>query len=197
MVRRLLSVVALTVAVLVGLAGPASAAEVFTTELQGEEEVPVRGDLDGSGFAVVVAVPEAGLVCYGIVVFGIAPATAAHIHEAPRGEPGPVRVGLDAPTRGRSSGCVANQEEAEDIAEDPANYYVNVHNQEYPQGAIRGQLMMAAATMPDTGVRDGYLGLLVGLAGGVLLVGVGLQHGRRRPASLRYVVRSVSRVRRA
>jgi len=140
MVRRLLSIVALVVAVLVGLAGPASAAEVFTTELQGEEEVPTRGDLDGRGFAVVVAAPEAGLVCYGVVVFGIAPATAAHIHEAPRGEAGPVVVPLDAPTGGGSSGCVADQEEAEGIAADPSDYYVNVHNEEFPGGALRGQL---------------------------------------------------------
>ncbi|MDQ4131705.1 MAG: CHRD domain-containing protein [Actinomycetota bacterium] len=140
MVRRLISISALSVAGFVGLAGPASAAEVFTTELQGEEEVPVRGDLDGSGFAVVAAIPEAGLVCYSVVVFGIAPATAAHIHEAPRGVAGPVVVDLDAPTSGGSGGCVADQEEAEAIAEDPSDYYVNVHNAEFPGGALRGQL---------------------------------------------------------
>ena len=140
MVRRLLSIVTLAMALVAGLAGPASAAEVFTTELQGEEEVPVRGDLDGSGFAVVVAIPEAGLVCYAIVVFDVNPISAAHIHEAPRGVAGPVVVPLDPPTRGASGGCVANQAEAEDIAEDPSDYYVNVHNAEFPGGALRGQL---------------------------------------------------------
>ena len=140
MVRRLLSIVTLAVALVVGLAGSASAAEVFTTELQGEEEVPTRGDLDGSGFAVVVAVPEAGLVCYAIVVFDVNPITAAHIHEAPRGVAGPVVVPLDPPTSGASGGCIANQAEAEDIAADPSDYYVNVHNPEFPGGALRGQL---------------------------------------------------------
>ncbi|MGI8808858.1 MAG: CHRD domain-containing protein [Acidimicrobiales bacterium] len=140
MIRRSIATAVLAGTVLFGSAGAASAAEVFTTELRGEEEVPTLGDLDGSGFAVVVAIPEAGLVCYGIVVFGIAPATAAHIHEAPRGVAGPVVVGLQPPTGGGSGGCVSNQEQAEDIAENPSDYYVNVHNAEFPGGALRGQL---------------------------------------------------------
>lgn len=140
MVRRLLSIVTLAVALVAGFAGPASAAEIFTTELRGDEEVPTRGDPDGSGFAVVAAIPEAGLVCYAVVVFGVNPITAAHIHEAPRGSAGPVVVPLDPPTSGASGGCVANQTQANDIAADPSDYYVNVHNPEYPGGALRGQL---------------------------------------------------------
>ena len=140
MIRRSIAAAVLAGTVLLGSAGAASAAELFFTELQGEEERPVQGDPDGRGFAVVAAIPELGLVCYSIAVFGIAPATAAHIHEAPAGEPGPVVVGLQAPTGGSSSGCVANQAEAEDIAENPEDYYVNVHNAEYPGGALRGQL---------------------------------------------------------
>jgi hypothetical protein len=139
-IRRTIASALLASAVLVGSAGTASAAEIFFTQLQGENERPVLGDLDGTGFATVAAIPELGLVCYQIVVFGIAPATAAHIHEAPEGKPGPVVVGLRAPTGGTSSGCVANQAEAEDIAENPENYYVNVHNSEFPGGALRGQL---------------------------------------------------------
>ncbi len=102
--------------------------------------MPNPGDPDGSGFAVVAAIPEAGLVCYGVVVYGIGPATAAHIHEAPRGVAGPVVVHLDAPSRGASVGCVADAEEAADIAANPEDYYVNVHNPEFPGGALRGQL---------------------------------------------------------
>ncbi len=140
MIRRFTAALTLTLAVTVGTATAASAVSVFTTTLTGAEEVPNPGDPDGRGFAVVAAIPEAGLVCYGVVVFGIAPATAAHIHEAPRGVAGPVVVHLDAPSGGASGGCVADAEEAADIAADPEDYYVNVHNPEFPGGALRGQL---------------------------------------------------------
>jgi len=140
MFRRCTAALALGLTIVVGSATAASAANVFTTTLSGAEEVPNAGDPDGSGFAVVVAVPEAGLVCYAVVVFGIAPATAAHIHEARAGVAGPVVVPLDAPSRGASGGCIANAEEAADIAADPSDYYVNVHNPEFPGGALRGQL---------------------------------------------------------
>jgi len=135
-----MAVLTLSVTVLIGMASSASAASVFTTTLTGSEEVPGRGDPDGFGFAVVVAIPEVGLVCYSVAVYGIVPANAAHIHEAPRGVAGPVVVGLLAPSSGGSGGCISNQAEAEDIAEDPSDYYVNVHNVEFPGGALRGQL---------------------------------------------------------
>jgi hypothetical protein len=32
------------------------------------------------------------------------------------------------------------REDAKDIVQTPENYYVNVHNAEYPGGAVRGQL---------------------------------------------------------
>lgn len=139
MIRRLVASGALAVAVVMGTAASASAVTVSTTELQGENEVPTLGDLDGRGHATVIAIPEAGLICYVIVVYDIGAATAAHIHEAPEGVAGPVVVGLDAPSRGVSGGCIATQEAA-DIAADPEDYYVNVHNTEFPGGAVRGQL---------------------------------------------------------
>jgi hypothetical protein len=33
-----------------------------------------------------------------------------------------------------------SREEARDIVKNPENYYVNVHNAEFPGGALRGQL---------------------------------------------------------
>ena len=139
MLRRLIAVPALALTILIGGAGAASAAEFFTTTLTGAEEVPGPGDPDGFGFAVVAAIPEADLVCYGLFVFGIEPATAAHIHEAPPGDFGGVVVPLDAPTDGASGGCVSDPD-AGDIAANPGDYYVNVHNEDYPGGALRGQL---------------------------------------------------------
>lgn len=120
----------------------------FTANLTGEAEVnaegvPNQGDLDGSGSATIRINYGAGTLCWEIRVTGITlPATAAHIHDAPAGVPGPVFVGLSAPgSKGFSSGCASvSRDKLKEIISDPADYYVNVHNADYPAGALRGQL---------------------------------------------------------
>lgn len=112
-----------------------------TTTLSGAEEAPGPGDSDGTGWAGITVNPGQGRVCWWLEVSGIAPATAAHIHIGPAGSPGPVVVGLSAPTDGRSSGCAdVERELAKAILKDPGAYYINVHNADYPGGAVRGQL---------------------------------------------------------
>lgn len=113
------------------------------TQLVGAEEVP-PADPDGVGWAVVT-IPNRTTVCFELAVTGIDPSTAAHIHFAPRGVNGPVVVPLTAPSTGSSSGCVAGVDAAlaRAIREHPAQYYVNVHNTPFPDGAIRGQLVRA------------------------------------------------------
>jgi hypothetical protein len=103
--------------------------------------VPTPGDPDGSGTAVIRVNPGQGEICYDLQVSGIDPATAAHIHEAPAGVAGPVVVSLEAPADGSSSACVAvPSEKAKDILKNSSDFYVNVHNAEFPGGALRGQL---------------------------------------------------------
>jgi hypothetical protein len=114
----------------------------LSTTLTGAAEVPGPGDPDGSGTANVRVNPGQGCISYDIAVTGIAPARAAHIHKAPVEAAGPVVVPLAAPTDGTSSGTVTevDRELAKGIVQNPENYYVNVHNAEYPAGALRGQL---------------------------------------------------------
>ena len=112
---------------------------VLSTELTGEQEVPGPGDPDGSVQATVIVVPP-DTICYVVTAQGIEPATAAHIHEAPAGEAGPVVAPLEAPTYGASGGCFEDPALVSGLQAEPEDYYVNVHNEEYPQGAIRGQL---------------------------------------------------------
>jgi hypothetical protein len=113
----------------------------FTVSMTGAAERPGPGDPDGSGTAKFMLNPGQGRVCFELSVTGIAPATAAHIHEAGVNSPGPVVVPLSAPTDGTSEGCIdASREEIKEIIQEPSNYYVNVHNADYPAGAIRGQL---------------------------------------------------------
>lgn len=121
---------------------------IFTATLTGAAEVnaegvPNQGDPDGSGTATITINYGASTLCWQIRVSGITlPATAAHIHDAPAGVPGPVFVGLSAPgSKGFASGCATvDKTKLKEIIEDPADYYVNVHNADYPAGALRGQL---------------------------------------------------------
>ena len=71
------------------------------------------------------------------------PITAAHIHRGAAGEAGPIVVGLFAgsATDGMLQGCVqAEPAVLRAIQQDRSNYYVNVHNERFPDGAVRGQL---------------------------------------------------------
>lgn len=109
--------------------------------LTGAAEVPGPGDPDGTGSARITVNPGRTQVCYKLSVANIAPATMAHIHEAAPTAAGPVVVTLGAPTTGASSGCVTvTSALALEILKDPGDYYVNVHNAEFPGGAVRGQL---------------------------------------------------------
>ena len=137
-------VLGLTAALIAGmsLAAPALAATRLTTTMTGAAEVPGPGDPDGSGTAVLRLNRGRGEICYELTVSGIVPATAAHIHVAPAGVAGPVVVPLVPPTSGSSSACATvDRELIKAIAQNPENYYVNVHNAEYPAGAVRGQLL--------------------------------------------------------
>jgi hypothetical protein len=113
----------------------------LTATLTGAAEVPGPGDPDGRGWALITLNQGQGQVCFKLTVENIAPATAAHIHRGTADVAGPVVVGLAAPTDGSSSGCVsADRDLIKAIRQNPQNYYVNVHNPEFPAGAVRGQL---------------------------------------------------------
>ena len=116
----------------------------LSTTLSGAEEAPGPGDRNGKGF-ISLDVYLSGTICYEGKVQAIAGVTAAHIHEAPAGSPGPVvvdlRPDLAERTGNKASYCVTTSPTvAADIIANPADYYVNVHDAEFPGGAIRGQL---------------------------------------------------------
>jgi hypothetical protein len=132
--------IVLTVLALTSVAADFSGRK-FTTTLTGAAEVPGPADPDGSGTAKIWLNRGQGEVCWELTASGIAPATAAHIHSAPAGIAGPVVVPLSPPTNGSSSGCASvNRDLINAIIQSPEQYYVNVHNAEFPAGAIRGQL---------------------------------------------------------
>ena len=139
--RRLTLLTALVLAVVLIAAVPVMAAQRATLEasLTGEKEVPGPGDPNGRGEADVKVYKAK--VCYELEVERIKPATAAHIHRGGPNVAGDIVVELKAPTDGSSEGCKAiSKQLSKKLRDNPSHYYVNVHNNPYPDGAIRGQL---------------------------------------------------------
>jgi hypothetical protein len=140
--RRPTLLAALVLALVLIAAVPVVASEARTSleaSLTGEKEVPGPGDPNGRGHADVTVYKAK--VCYELEVERIKPATAAHIHRGAPGVAGPIVVELKAPTDGSSEGCKAISEKlSKKLRDNPSHYYVNVHNNPYPDGAIRGQL---------------------------------------------------------
>lgn len=130
------------------LAGPLSAGAAaddggrpLSAELTGAAEVPGPGDPDGTGSASLRVNPGLTEICYTLAVTNVDGVTAAHIHKAPVGSPGPVVVPLAAPVGGSSTACATvSRDLALAILTDPGAYYVNVHSTAHPAGAVRGQL---------------------------------------------------------
>jgi hypothetical protein len=144
-----------TTTVLAGAASAAHEGRLLTAALDGRSEVRsgatdsrIVGDPDGRGEAYVFGTEAAsgdpartGRVCYVLEVDKIAGATMAHIHRGAEGENGPVVTALSAPSDGTSAGCVVLPvADVRAIFGNPAGFYVNIHNAEYPGGALRGQL---------------------------------------------------------
>jgi hypothetical protein len=109
--------------------------------LTGAAEVPGPGDADGTGHVTLTLSAGKNQICYELAVSNIGTATAAHIHSGAADAAGPVLVMLKAPETGSSKDCVTlDREKILDIIKNPQNYYVNVHNADFPDGAVRGQL---------------------------------------------------------
>ena len=155
---------------------------VLEATLDGRSEVATDakdrrlvGDPNGSGEAYVFGIDaNATTLCYVLTVDGIAPAAAAHIHEGAKGENGPVVVNLAAPADGNAADCITEDRvlpnganafvkdaqgnrltTVQEILANPEDYYVNVHNAEYPGGAVRGQLEPQSAGKGGHGGGNG------------------------------------------
>ncbi|WP_309066568.1 CHRD domain-containing protein [Microbacterium sp.] len=107
----------------------------------GQETTDAKGGAHGM-FSYTI---DGDQFCYTIEVDGLTTAAAAaHVHLAPRGEAGPIRIPLSVPneTSFDVSGCATVSDPAilAGIQEDPGDWYVNVHTPTYPGGEVRGQL---------------------------------------------------------
>jgi len=107
--------------------------------LTGDQEAPaVKTSASGSGTIVVVSSDKS--VSGSITTSGVV-ATAAHIHEAARGQNGPIIIPLTKSSENSwSVPAGAKLTDAQYASYLKGNLYVNVHSAANKGGEIRGQL---------------------------------------------------------
>jgi putative cell wall-binding protein len=116
--------------------------------LSSEAEVPGPGDTAGAGFGFALTTDTPGQVCAGAFAFGLdGPPISAHIHEAPAGQAGPVVVTLVTPTEDAIPvNCYTVSDSLlSSMKADITKFYINVHTDKFPSGAIRGQFLKPTA----------------------------------------------------
>jgi CHRD domain len=144
--RIRIAVLGAVVATCAVLALPASAANTaLEARMNGDKEVPGPGDPNGRGVAALTVNPERNRVCFEITFRRIEDPFVGHIHKGRRGVANPPKVDLFEDAQGADSpieDCKRNQPTRllRKIKNHPSRWYVNLHNTEFPDGAIRGQL---------------------------------------------------------
>jgi hypothetical protein len=111
-------------------------------DLSGDNELD-GGDPDGEG--EFTATLRRRRLCYELDFSGLTNPNAAHIHRGADDEDGPIVQSLRPQWTQDEDGarprCVRIRRTlARRIRNDDTDYYVNVHTDDYPDGAIRGQL---------------------------------------------------------
>ena len=131
-------------------APPPQGGRKFTTTLSGANECNAAGtcnlgDPDGTGTADIEVNVGQQRVCWQITVNNITAPMRGHIHKGPAGGAGGIVVPFFEPATVDLDGCTSTTQPVDrrllmDIIQHPQDYYVNVHNADFPAGAIRGQL---------------------------------------------------------
>ena len=113
----------------------------FTRSCHAEVVGGELGSSDGIGRGQITTNLREGKICFNLDLFTLqSNITAAHIHSAPAGTNGPVVVDFNLPSNG-TSGCVDTDSSViNEILADLEAFYVNVHTETFPDGAVRGQL---------------------------------------------------------
>lgn len=148
--RRSIFTLAAVTSVLVALPTvTASAASMtkLTVVAEGKYEKAGAGAMSGSVTGSFTTDLKKNVLCYSATNKGIKGINGIHIHVGAAGVDGAVAVALDPMKIGqKKSTCIKVAAKVlADIAANPSMYYLNAHNADYPNGAVRGQLgaMMA------------------------------------------------------
>ncbi len=117
---------------------------VFNFCMCGENVVGDPGDPDGSGLGVMTFDTGSGEVTWSIEYFDTQAPTLWVIHQAPAGQGGPSVLSLGTDTSG-GPGTLIDETTGDvnlvrSIVDDPEGFYLDLHNDDHPNGALRGQV---------------------------------------------------------
>ncbi|MDE1462154.1 CHRD domain-containing protein [Spartinivicinus poritis] len=121
--------------------------------MDGGQEVGASGDPDGSAFGTISFNDVTGVISWNFLYFNIAAPTAMHIHgpNGPAGINAGVFINLGIATSGGAGTLIdtltANVADVAMIISNPGDFYVNIHNNEFPPGAVRGQVPVPATLL--------------------------------------------------
>jgi hypothetical protein len=167
-------------------------ASAAASSLLGTEEAPGPGETGGHGGVEIDTLSDGTTVCGFLQYVGAGTPMAAHIHKAAPGVAGPIVVTLPPFDGPFSDGCIGGLAPTlvADIAAHPTDYYVNVHTNDFPDGAVRGQLetlvtlgtlLTGGAEVPGPGDPDGGGDASILLVGDDLLCAVIHVRGTGKP----------------
>lgn len=140
-------------------AGNKKDAAFFGSVLNGANEVPVEGkavgDKDGQGLALMRI--QGDQVSYAFTFTGTQTPTLGHLHQGAKGVNGDVKIPFfterleDGSTFAHGTVTVKDHDLLEGIKTNPQNWYFNLHTDEFPGGAVRGQAykLPSGVRIPD------------------------------------------------
>ncbi len=152
---RVVGVSAVLVAGLgVGAVSPATATLRISAVVSGDQVVPGPGDDDAVGTASPVFQldsddPNNGHGCVFYDIVNMDPGTVADVGTGAAGEAGTIVVSIPIEdSEGSGFGCVDGLDPAivQAFNADPSAYFVQIDNDAFPGGAVRGQVTVGAVT---------------------------------------------------
>jgi hypothetical protein len=145
------TVTSLGVAALATLAvAPATVAapekEVLLESQLSGDQVVQGGDPEGTGTATILVDAKDGVACFDVQTANVDTPISGRIQNGSAGAIGPPVVFLFENQGASARGCVpADRRALREIGRNPEQYYLNVVNDPFPIGAIRGQLAPASS----------------------------------------------------
>jgi putative cell wall-binding protein len=115
----------------------------------GESVVPEPGDFEGSGFAFMLGTDDPDELCAYVGHFDLSsPPSGMHIHEGAEGEVGDVVLELPVPDGEELAFCLTD-EVVPDLFDGETEHYIQIHTEDFPDGAVRGQLFNLFGAEPE------------------------------------------------